>query len=189
MTKEEIRDHLVRTIHRANDHLATGFLGVKFLLPVLCEIGESAIAYKILTNRTYHGWGYSIVNGATTIWERWNSYTIEHGFGDVSMNSFNHYSLGSCCEWMFKFCLGISPVESDPGFRKVLVRPYVDFSGKLTSASGSYDSSFGKISVKWESVGNTARYRIEIPVGITPIYDFSAYKSAVKDGDTWILEK
>ena len=188
-TKDEIKNHLVRKIHEANDHLATGFLGVKFLLPVLCEIGESELCYKILTNRTYPGWGYSVVNGATTIWERWNSYTTEHGFGDVRMNSFNHYSLGSCCEWMFKYCLGISPVESDPGFRKVLVRPFVDFSGKLTSASGSYECAYGKIAVKWAVTGKTARYEIAIPAGVTPIYDFSAYESAKKEGDAWILEQ
>lgn len=188
-TEDEIKSHLVRKIHEANDHLATGFLGVKFLLPVLCEIGESELCYKILTNRTYPGWGYSVVNGATTIWERWNSYTTEHGFGDVRMNSFNHYSFGSCCEWMFKYCLGISPVESDPGFRKVLVRPFVDFSGKLTSASGSYECAYGKIAVKWTVTGRTARYEIAIPAGVTPIYDFSAYESAKKDGNAWILEQ
>ena len=188
-TKDEIKNHLVRKIHEANDHLATGFLGVKFLLPVLCEIGESELCYKILTNRTYPGWGYSVVNGATTIWERWNSYTTEHGFGDVRMNSFNHYSLGSCCEWMFKYCLGISPVESDPGFRKVLVRPFVDFSGKLTSASGSYECAYGKIAVKWTVTGRTARYEIAMPAGVTPIYDFSAYESAKKEGNAWILEQ
>lgn len=189
MTKEEIRDHLVRKIHEANDHLVTGFLGVKFLLPVLCEIGESELCYKILTNRTYPGWGYSVVNGATTIWERWNSYTAEHGFGDVSMNSFNHYSLGSCCEWMFRFCLGISPIESDPGFGKVLVRPFVDFSGKITSAAGSYECACGKITVKWQVTGDTARYEIGIPAGVTPVYDFSAYKSATNDGNAWILTR
>ena len=188
-TEDEIKSHLVRKIHEANDHLATGFLGVKFLLPVLCEIGESELCYKILTNRTYPGWGYSVVNGATTIWERWNSYTTEHGFGDVRMNSFNHYSLGSCCEWMFKYCLGISPVESDPGFRKVLVRPFVDFSGKLTSTSGSYECAYGKIAVKWAVTGRTARYEIAIPAGVTPIYDFSAYESAKKEGNAWILEQ
>lgn len=188
-TEDEIKSHLVRKIHEANDHLATGFLGVKFLLPVLCEIGESELCYKILTNRTYPGWGYSVVNGATTIWERWNSYTTEHGFGDVRMNSFNHYSFGSCCEWMFKYCLGISPVESDPGFRKVLVRPFVDFSEKLTSASGSYECAYGKIAVKWTVTGRTARYEIAIPAGVTPIYDFSAYESAKKEGNAWILEQ
>ncbi len=188
-TEDEIKSHLVRKIHEANDHLATGFLGVKFLLPVLCEIGESELCYKILTNRTYPGWGYSVVNGATTIWERWNSYTTEHGFGDVRMNSFNHYSFGSCCEWMFKYCLGISPVESDPGFRKVLVRPFVDFSGKLTSASGSYECAYGKIAVKWSVTGRTARFEIAIPAGVTPVYDFSAYESAKKEGNAWILEQ
>ena len=90
---------------------------------------------------------------------------------------------------MFKYCLGISPVESDPGFRKVLVRPFVDFSGKLTSASGSYECAYGKIAVKWSVTGRTARFEIAIPAGVTPIYDFSAYESAKKEGNAWILEQ
>lgn len=128
MTAEEVKDNLLRAIRRKNDHLSTGFLGIKHLLPVLCELGEEALAYKILTNKTYPSWGYTIENGATTIWERWNSYTIEHGLNDPGMNSFNHYSLGSCVEWMFKYCLGIMPGEKpdEAGFKKITLRPFFD---------------------------------------------------------------
>lgn len=188
MDKAEIKENLLRKIHEASDHLTTGFLGVKFLLPVLCELGESALAYKLLTNTTYPSWGYSVVNGATTVWERWNSYTIEHGFGDVRMNSFNHYSLGSCCEWMFKYSLGICPSEEAPGFKKIKVKPFVDFSGRLTYAEGSYDCAFGKIKASWKVKDGIARYKIDMPEGAEAVYDFSAYSSAeLKDGE-WILK-
>ncbi|MBQ7642595.1 MAG: family 78 glycoside hydrolase catalytic domain, partial [Clostridia bacterium] len=136
MTKEEVKDKLVRNVHIASDHLTTGFLGVKFLLPVLCDLGESELAYKILTNKTYPSWLYSVVNGASTVWERWDSYTKDKGFGDEAMNSFNHYSLGSCSEWFFRCCLGINPTIDGAGFKKVVIRPFVDFSGRITSVKG-----------------------------------------------------
>ena len=187
MSKEEIKDNLIRCIKERDYHLSTGFLGVKYVLPVLCEIGATDIAYKMLTDITYPSWCYSVVNGATTIWERWNSFTLEKGIhsGDSSgkthlvcnMNSFNHYSLGSCAEWMYKYCLGINAIEDGAGFNKVLIRPFVDFSGKVTSAEGSYDSINGKIAAKWKKVGDTVEYQVEIPENIIPFYDFSQYTS------------
>lgn len=106
------------------NHLSTGFVGVKFLLPVLCDLGETDLAYELITKTSYPSWGYSVVNGATTIWERWNSYTKEDGFGDVGMNSFNHYSLGSCVEWLYGYVLGIRPSEEAPrAFRRRCCAP------------------------------------------------------------------
>lgn len=166
MSAKEIHDNLVSCIHDADDHLSTGFLGVKLILPALSELGESDLAYRILTNRSYPGWLYSVVNGATTIWERWNGYTKEDGFGDVNMNSYNHYAYGSCGEWMFKYCLGIMPSFSKPGFEGLTLKPYIDFSGKLTHAEGSYDSIKGKITVSWKVKDGKAVYKARVPQGI-----------------------
>ncbi|WP_261380776.1 hypothetical protein [Neobacillus bataviensis] len=61
------------------------------LAPVLTKIGQSDLAYTLLLQDQMPSWLYSVKNGATTIWERWNSYSVKDGFGDVSMNPFNHY--------------------------------------------------------------------------------------------------
>lgn len=61
MTAAEIKDRLLRTIYRNDRHLSTGFLGVKYLLPVLCELGETALAYELFTKRSYPSWCYSVV--------------------------------------------------------------------------------------------------------------------------------
>lgn len=163
MSKEEIREPFMDTIRAADEKLTTGFLGIKFLLPTLCDLGESDIAYKMLTSREYPGWTYSAANGATTMWERWNSYTKEFGFGDVSMNSFNHYSFGSCGEWMYKYCLGIVPMLNGAGFEKLTLRPYPDKTGKLTSASGSYVSRMGKITAGWQNDNGKMVYTASVP--------------------------
>ena len=165
------RENLVRKFEEDDGKLTTGFLGVRFLLPTLSKIGRSDIAYSLATSTEYPGWGYSIVNGATTIWERWNSYTKEGGIMG-GMNSFNHYSFGSSTEWMFEYCLGIKPTVEAPGLTSVSFSPYFDPTGKVTSASGSYITDSGKISVSWKRVDGSFEYRVSLPVALDASFDF-----------------
>lgn len=170
---EALKPHLIRTLKRKDNHLSTGFLGVKYLLPALCDLDLCDLAYDLMSKRSYPSWGYSVVNGATTIWERWNSYTVENGFADITMNSFNHYSLGSCTEWMFAYALGIRPQE--PGFTKTRVAPCVDFSGKVTHCSGSYASINGKIEVSWKVTGDKCSIDIYFSGSTQVTEDLSRY--------------
>ncbi|MDA1044481.1 MAG: family 78 glycoside hydrolase catalytic domain [Verrucomicrobia bacterium] len=152
-------DHLVERIKARNFHLDVGFVGVSILLPTLTEIGRSDLAFRLIQNKTYPSWGYSIEQGATTIWERWNSYTKEHGFGDANMNSFNHYAYGACGEWMFGSMLGI---ESDGvAFKKITLKPEL---GKgVTWARGHYDSIHGRISSDWALDGERFIWQVTVP--------------------------
>ena len=88
-------------------HLSTGFVGVSYLLPVLTQAGKVDTAYRLLMQDTFPSWLFSVKHGATTIWERWDGWTPERGFQDPGMNSFNHYSLGSCGQWLFDTVAGI----------------------------------------------------------------------------------
>lgn len=173
MTAEQIKPHLVEAIKRRNDTLTTGFIGVKFLLPVLCELGEVDLAYKMIKTTKYPSWGYSVVNGATTIWERWNGYTKEDGFYNPSMNSFNHYSMGSCVYWLYAYVLGIRLAEGDVADGKVLIKPY--FSKGLSWAEGSYKMPKGEIALGWKFNGEEVNFEIEIKGNITPRFDFGKY--------------
>jgi alpha-L-rhamnosidase len=139
-------EHLVRTIEREDWHLSTGFAGVGYLCPVLTETGYTDVAYRLLGNETYPSWGYTIKNGATTIWERWDGWTEENGFQSPNMNSFNHYSLGSVGEWLYRYVAGID--LGSPGYGRIVIRPRPG--GSLTHASGAYDSVRGRISSSWK---------------------------------------
>ena len=163
--REEARENLVRKFEEDKGELTTGFLGVRFLLPTLCDIGRSDIAYRLITNTEYPGWGYSVVNGATTIWEHWDSYTKKSGIRK-GMNSFNHYSLGSCTEWMYEYCLGIIPDIANPGFQKVTFAPCFDLTGKITSACGYYDTDYGRIGVEWHKDTDCFRYKASVPAAV-----------------------
>ncbi|NDA26150.1 MAG: hypothetical protein EBZ05_04830, partial [Verrucomicrobia bacterium] len=110
--------HLVDLISARSDHLTTGFLGTPLLCPVLTRFGRTDLAYRILLQEDYPSWLYTVKNGATTMWERWNSYTKEHGFGDVSMNSFNTPSSAESAHWpraLKRFC---SPQNLEVASRK-----------------------------------------------------------------------
>lgn len=163
--KAAVAEHLVRTIARRDYHLSTGFVGVSYLLPILCDCGHSDIAYRLLLNDTYPSWGYSIKNGATTIWERWNSYTKEDGFGDEGMNSFNHYSLGSVAEWMYRYMGGIRPAK--PGFREIEIRPYMD--KRMGYAKVSYRSASGMITSAWTCEDSGFVLTVQIPANTTAL--------------------
>ena len=140
----EIKSQFMATLERNDYKLTTGFIGVKYLLPALCELGETDLAYKIMKQTDYPSWGYTIKQGATTIWERWNGYTKEHGFATPEMNSFNHYSLGSCVEWLYSHVLGIKLTEEG----KICISP--SLSSEISFAKGEYQSSQGKIFVEWK---------------------------------------
>jgi alpha-L-rhamnosidase len=161
--REQAAKHLVQRIKAKDTHLSVGFVGVSILLPTLTDIGRSDLAYRLIQNTTYPSWGYSIEQGATTIWERWNSYTKAKGFGPVGMNSFNHYAYGSCSEWMFRSMLGID--TDGVGFKKIKMKP--EFDESITWAKGHYDSIHGRISSDWKLAAGIFEWAITIPPNTT----------------------
>lgn len=144
--------------------LMTGFIGTASINPALSEAGNHADAYRLLRQREYPSWLYPVLNGATTIWERLNSYTLEDGFGgNNSMNSFNHYSFGAVGAWMYNYSLGIRRDEASPGFRHFILEPVPDPDRVLTFAKGYFDSPYGRIVSSWEWVGPATLYRFTVP--------------------------
>ncbi len=161
--KTKVIENLKRKIVNNNGNLSCGFVGVSYLLPMLSENKLDDFAYDILLQRTFPSWGYSIVNGATTIWERWNSYTKENGFGDVRMNSFNHYSLGSIAEWMYQYMGGIMLDENCPGYRDFIIRPHIDPKGRIRYVNVSYDSINGQIKSSWKIENGVFKMEFTVP--------------------------
>jgi alpha-L-rhamnosidase len=146
--------------------LMTGFIGTAFISKALSDSGQDELAYRLLQNSQYPSWLYAIDQGATTIWERLNGYTVENGFGgNNSMNSFNHYSFGAVGQWMMAYSLGIQ--RDEPGFQKFVLQPRPDPTGQMTSAEGFYDSMYGRIRSAWKLDGKTLTYRATVPANTT----------------------
>ena len=128
--------------------LMTGFIGTAWIMPALSETGRDDVAYQLLTSTNYPSWLYPVTQGATTVWERLNSYTDKDGFGsNNSMNSFNHYSFGSVADWLLTRCLGIT-VDADG---EVSVNPTLDPTGRIKYARGWLDTPQGRIHSSWTS--------------------------------------
>ena len=182
---EEVRPHLLETIRRKNYHLSTGFAGTRYVLSVLCDLGCAETAYRLVTCSSFPSWGYSILNGATTVWERWDSLTRFYGaevLADASMNSFNHYSLGAAAEWLYSHVLGIRPSESGAGFAECDIRPVFDRAGYITHAGGSYLSVNGKIAASWERLGRVISYTVEKPAAMRADFRFDRIVKITQDG-------
>jgi alpha-L-rhamnosidase len=146
--------------------LMTGFIGTSWISKALSDNGLGELAYRILHNNQYPSWLYAVDQGATSIWERLNGYTVENGFGgNNSMNSFNHYSFGAVGQWMIAYSLGIQ--RDEPGFQKFILRPEPDPTGVMTSAEGYYDSMYGRIASAWKVDGRTFTYRATVPANTT----------------------
>ena len=155
-------DRLAALIRENDNRFSTGFLGTKHVMLVLPKYGHTELAYTLFQQTAYPSWGYSVVNGSTSIWERWNSYTKENGFGgeqNASMNSFSHYSYGSVAEWMFSQAAGID--TDGAGYRKLLIQPEVDPS--MDFLEGSYNSINGEIATRWERKKKNLTLEVTIP--------------------------
>ena len=143
--------------------LQTGFLGTSILMKTLTENGMADIAWDLLFQRKNPSWLYSVDNGATTIWERWNSYTLESGMGPKGMNSFNHYAYGCVCQWLWETAAGIEADPDDPGFRHIIMKPVPD--KRLGSLSAEYASAAGMVKSSWRYEGDSWIWNFSIPEG------------------------
>lgn len=151
-------DSLVALIKRNNYHLATGFLGTPYLLPVLTRSGHTDIAYRLLEQTTCPSWLYPLTKGATTIWEKWDAIRPDGGFDTSSLN---HYAYGAVGQWMFETIGGIKPLA--PGFKTFAVEP--EPGGGLRWANVDYRTSTGWIRVHWRKEGDTMTLSVTVPRG------------------------
>lgn len=155
--------YLEQDIKAKGRHLSTGFVGVSYLLPVLTRADKSDTAYELLLQDTFPSWLFSVKYGATTIWERWDGWTPDKHFQDPGMNSFNHYSLGSCGEYLFSDIGGIRPASA--GFKTILIDPVIR--NGLTWADASFDSIHGRIATAWKRNGKKLSLKVVIPANTT----------------------
>lgn len=163
--KDDIIFRLRENFEKHGNCLQTGFLGTSILMPTLTENGMSDIAWNLLFQRKNPSWLYSIDNGATTIWERWNSYMLDQGMGPRGMNSFNHYAYGVVCEWIWETAAGISSYPVNPGFKHIIMKPIPD--KRLGSIEAVYNSVSGTIKSSWRYEGDKWIWEFSIPDGCT----------------------
>mgnify|MGYP003320239111 CR=1 FL=1 len=172
--KAALRDDFAR---RGN---VTGFLGSSILMDTLCENGMADLALDLMLSHKFPSWLYSVDQGATTVWERWDGWTKEKGFGAAWMNSYNHYAYGAVLGWMYRSLAGIAPDAEKPGFRKIVMRPIPD--RRLGFVKAAYRSAAGLITSHWRYEGEKWIWEFTVPHGATASVTLPGESSATSYG-------
>ena len=157
-----LADMLVDLIKKNDGCMATGFVGTPLLLHVLSENGKTDVAYDLLMQSKSPSWLYSVDHGATTIWEHWNSIKEDGSFWSTDMNSFNHYSYGAVCDWLYGVACGVTPAA--PGYARVRIAPQP--SRVLGNAQCALDTPKGRVESAWYYRDDMLRIECETPAGV-----------------------
>jgi alpha-L-rhamnosidase len=182
--RTQVGKQLATRIANKGNHMATGFLGTRPLLPVLSSVGQNDLAVFLLQSHEFPSWGYEIDQGATSIWERWDSYTKEDGFGrhNAAMNSFAHYSFGAVCEWMFRSLAGIQ--SGGVGYQQIVIRPQPPSPEsnaqhrEIDWVKASQQTIRGTIRSEWTVEGDSFTLRVSVPTNTTATVYMPAQQAA-----------
>jgi alpha-L-rhamnosidase len=147
---QKVGQRLIEQVKQAEYHIDTGILGTKYLFAALSSIGETEIAFRIVSNPTYPGWAYEVEHGATSIWEHWDGQKsqMHHMFSDIDA-------------WFYRSLAGLSPDEENPGFKHTWFRPAL--LKVLGAVQCEHESQFGTIAISWEYQGDQVKIDISIP--------------------------
>jgi alpha-L-rhamnosidase len=139
---------LEKLVRHALFKVSNGFAGTPVVLEGLTKGGYLEVAYRMLLEEGNPSWLYPVTQGATTVWERWDSMLEDGSINPGEMTSFNHYALGSVASWLHQTVGGLKPLE--PGWKTFLVRPRPG--GTITSAEAKFLSPYGECRCAWELV-------------------------------------
>lgn len=150
-------------IRRSGGHLTTGNICTRFGIEVLFRYGQADLAWHLLTQTEYPGWGFMLKNGATTVWERWEKL----GSNDfmAEMASMSHPMNGSAVVSLYKHLAGIQPDEEKPGWQNILFRPVIP--GDAPDASAELQTIRGTVASRWTQQDGRVEWEVTVPAGAT----------------------
>ena len=186
---ETTKKALIQNIKDHGDCLQTGFLGTSILMDTLTyKANAPEVAYTLLLQHKNPSWLYSVDQDATTIWERWNSYRKDTGFGPVGMNSFNHYAYGAVLAWMYGTMAGIQEDTANPGFKHFILAPMPD--SRIGHVKASFNSPYGPIVSEW-TLGTSDKFKwtFTIPANTTATVVIPGGEAKEYVAGTYTVEK
>jgi alpha-L-rhamnosidase len=152
---------LAELVAAAGNRISTGFVGTPLVSDALTRSGAVDTAYDLLLERECPSWLYQVEQGATTIWERWDSMLPDGTVNPGTMTSFNHYALGAVADWLHRVVAGLAPAE--PGYRRIRFAPQPG--GGLTSAAARHRTPYGDAAIEWRIVDGELVVQTEVPTG------------------------
>ena len=163
--RQALGDRLAELARLGGYRIATGFVGTPIIADALTVTGHLDAAERLLTQTECPSWLYPVTQGATTIWERWDSILEDGSVNPGEMTSFNHYALGAIADWMHRTVAGLAPAA--PGYRRLRIAPRPLRS--LQHAETSHETPYGPARVAWTRDGNRIRVEATVPPGTTAV--------------------
>jgi len=180
LLEADAQDSAVRrlvALIKASGHLTTGFTSTALTWDVLADNGQMDLAYELAQSTSYPSIGYMMAQGGTTIWERWDGWTEDEGWGPVQMNSFNHFAFGAIAHWMYQSVAGIRLPPGGEGYQAIVFEPQPG--GGLDFASASIDSVAGLVESTWHVRDHVLECEFTVPTGS---------QGQVRIGERWLAE-
>lgn len=165
--RDAAASRLAELVHAAGNRIATGFVGTPLVSDALSAAGHLSTAYDLLLERDCPSWLYQVEQGATTVWERWDSLLPDGTVNPGQMTSFNHYALGAVADWMHRVIGGLAPEA--PGYRRIRFAPRPG--GGLTSASARQLTAYGEAAISWRIDDSALHVEVTVPVGTEGVLD------------------
>lgn len=166
--KSQVVQKLVDAVNANGVKPDFGILGAKYVPRALAENGQAELAYKLITQTDFPGWGYWINQGATTLWEKWDG-----------QDSQNHIMFGDISAWMYQYLASIKPDPKNPGFKNVIIEP--NPVPGLDWVRATYKIPDGEIKVSWKRTDDKFDLDIDLPENTTAT-------AKMPDGNSFLLE-
>ena len=158
--RDRVAANLAEKVRADGGTLRTGFLGTRPLIHTLAAHGHADVAYEVVSQPERPGWVYMDRQGATTMWERWDS---DDAVGS-GMNSLNHSPFTHVSEFFYEVLAGLR-IGDDPVTDHVTVAPaLVD---DLEWAEASVETPNGDLASAWERTDDGYELSVTVPWSAT----------------------
>ena len=171
--KEKVFAALLKHIESTNYHFDTGILATPLLLKVLSENGKTDVAYKIMNQRDFPGYGYLMDDKNSTLWEIWDG-----GGEDPNGSGHCHPMFGSVVAWFYNSLAGIKPDPQHPGMKHFYIepKPVPD----LSYCKASHRSLYGMIVSDWKiDTDGNFNLKIEVPANTSATVILPSWGSGI----------
>lgn len=158
--EKKAAQQLKEDIIKRNYAITAGDIGHPFLIAALMKYGLGELLNEMTHITETPGYGYQVVNGATTLTEEWDGPEPGHPHG-----SQNHLMLGSIEEWFYGGLGGIDIIRQDLPFGEVRIAPQAVKGIDWVKAWVMHP--YGPIFVEWVKEDGAVTVNVEIPPNVT----------------------
>jgi alpha-L-rhamnosidase len=154
--RKKVSDYLHYSVKTVQRRLTTGYIATKYAIDALTAAGHESLVWQLANATDYPSWGFMLRHNRTTTTETW----------DGDGGSLNHVALGAAIdEWFYSTLAGIRPDEAQPGFERIIIKPYLP--ADLQWVRATLKTLRGTVLSAWRQDGASAWLRLAVPANST----------------------